>query len=214
MKKLISILFVITSTILCCMSICDISNLDCLKGNIPTQQMFVSETTNFDAIINRDAGSFQTFKILLFYVSILLLVLNSFIRFDKEFKIKGIINISIILVIATYILVLHNYVFYLMLINIYLLYDFITHHTKRDILCIMTSIMSACLCCVCIIMLYKYFRLPTSFDFPNIVQPMIQNSKHILTIFGLWIIPYAVMGIKALHKHFKQPIGEDTYERN
>lgn len=203
MKKLISTLFIITSIILCCVSICDISNFDCLKGDVPIQQMFVLETTNFDAIANKDAKIFQPFKNFLFYVSILLLTLNSFILFDKKFKIRDIINIFIMLAIATYILISHNYVFYLVLINIYLLYDFITHHTKRDIMCIITSMVSTFLCCACIIMLCKHFRLSTLFEYPNIVQPMVQSSKHILTTFGLWIIPYTALGIKVLYEHNK-----------
>ena len=185
------------------MSISSISNFDCLRGNTSIQQTLVSEMADFDTIANKDIASFTAFKNSLFYVSMLLLTLNSLIRFDKEFKIKSIINIFIVLAAVIHTLVSHNYITYLVLINIYLLYDFATYNTKKDILCAITSALSAILCCVCIIMLYKHFCLLTLFEFPDMIQPTVQSSKHILTTFKLWAILYGVIGIKTLCLTFK-----------
>lgn len=178
--------------------------MDCLKGMFPIQRAIINSEDIMCGLNYRDIRSLPYNKIPFFYVALILVVLSSIIKFAKINKIKSIINIVISLVPSIFVLITHDYIWFMMLINIYLLfYLFIDFETKSKVH-IAVNIVAIIIGFLNLLQLVKHLNL--EFNPSNIVEfeeILIAMSQGTLKIFALWLIPYGILLIKEIITAYK-----------
>ena len=87
LKKIVAQSSVILSIILIILSICGISNVDCFKGYIPIQHIFVLDNMMMEEIAVGDVKA--SYKLIpLFYIAVVFIIISGILYFNKENKIK------------------------------------------------------------------------------------------------------------------------------
>lgn len=199
MKSIVAKVSVILSIIFVVISICGISSVDCLKNYIPLKNAIIyNENIMYNIEISNIKG--LPYKLVpFFYIALILIVLSSVMKFNKITKVKSIINIIISIVPALFILITHNYIWFLILINIYLLLficiDFYTKNKTEIAINIITIIISA----LNFVQAVKHLNL--EFNPSDIIifgENLITISSNTLKIFSLWLIPYTILLIKEI----------------
>lgn len=172
--------------------------MDCLKGIIPIQETIVNSNTMINGIQYGNVQLLPYHLIPLFYISLLLIILSSIINFIKVKEIKSgiILGGSIILVI--YVLITHNYLWFLLLLNIYLFLYVLFDCCQKDKISICVICFSLVICFINIIKLVQHLGLEFSpyIDMNEFETALIDISKINLTLLALWIIAYLILETK------------------
>lgn len=197
MKSIVVKVSVILSIIFIVISICGISSVNCIKGVIPIQKSIINDESILYGIRRLDIGYLPYKQIPFFYVALIFVVLSSVIKFTKTRKVKSIINIVISLVPIIFILVTHDYIWFIILMNIYLLLYLFIEFTIRSKVHITVNIVAIIISVLNIVQTIKHLNL--EFDPSNITgfeESLIVISQNTLKIFALWLIPYGILLIK------------------
>ena len=197
LKKIVAQSSVILSIILIILSICGISNVDCFKGYIPIQHIFVLDNMMMEEIAVGDVKA--SYKLIpLFYIAVVFIIISGILYFNKENKIKCSIVLVLSFVPGVYVFFRHNYLFFLMFVNIYLmLYIFLelyNHNEMKKYIFILTT--SVIIVLTNIIMLIKHIRL----NFVSIEYEiyLVRISRINLICLTLWLIPYGILLVKEI----------------
>ena len=118
MKSIVSKVSVILSIIFIVISICGISSMDCLKRMFPIQRAIINSNNVMRGLNYGDIRSLPYKQIPFFYIALILVVLSSIIKFTKINKVKSIINIVISLIPTIFVLVTHDYIWFVILMNL------------------------------------------------------------------------------------------------
>lgn len=139
-----------------------------------------------------------------FYIALILIVLSSVIKFTKTNKEKSIINIIMSLVPAVFVFVTHNYIWFLILINIYLLSFICIDFNIKNKVDIVINIITIIINILNFIQIIKHLNL--EFAPSNVIvfeESLIIMSVNTLKIFSLWLIPYTILLIKEIVTTYK-----------
>ncbi len=98
-----------------------------------------------------------------------------------------------------YVLVRHNYLFFIMFVNIYLmLYIFLEQYNHNEMqIHILILVISVIIFLTNMIMLTKHFRLSFS---GREYETLVHISKINLICFALWFIPYVILLVKEIKR--------------
>lgn len=206
MKSIVAKVSVILSIIFVVISICGISSVDCLKGMFPIQKAIINSKDIIYGLNYGDIRSLPYKQIPLFYIALILIVLSSVIKFTKTSKVKSIIFIAISLLSTIFVLITHDYIWFMILMNMYLLlYLFIDFTTKGKVQ-ITVNIVAIIINILNIVQAIRYLNL--EFDpsnFTGFEEMLISMSKSMLNFFALWLIPYSILLIREIIITHKNP---------
>lgn len=199
MKAIVAKVSAILAIIFIVVSICGISSVDCLRGKLPINKTIINSKDIMYGLNYGDMKSLPYKLIPLFGAALVLIVLSSILKFTKTNKAKSIINIIISLVPTVFVVVTHNYIWFLILINIYLLsyicIDFLEKNKVNIIINIITIIISI----LNFIQMVKHLNL--EFNPSNVIafeKNLIIVSENTLKNFSLWLTPYTILLIKEI----------------
>ena len=195
MKSIVSKVTAILSIIIVAISICGISSIDCLRGMFPIQRLVVNDEDVFHGLIYKDISFLQMKRIPFFYIALILIVLSSIIAFTKANKFKSIVNITISLIPAIFILIVHDYLWFLILLNIWLFLCMLIDCRNKDKLSVCAMCFSLIVCFINISKLIQHLNLEyhPDIDIQKFGIELIIISKINLVLLLLWIIPLAVL---------------------
>ncbi len=197
MKSIVTKVAVILSIIFIIISICGISSIECLKRILPIQRAIINSDNIMRGLNYGDIGSLPYKQIPFFYVALILVVLSSVIKFTKINKAKSIINIVISLIPAMFILFTHDYIWFMILMNVYLILYLFIDFTIKSKVHIAVNVIVIIIGILNLIQSIKHLNL--EFELSNIVgfeESLIVVSQNTLKIFALWLIPYGILLIK------------------
>ena len=180
--------------------------MDCLKGKFPIQRAIIN---NEDIMYGLNCGDIRSLpykQIPFFYVALILIILSSVIKFTKTSKVKSIINIVISFVPPIFVLITHDYIGFMILMNLYLLlYLFIDLTTKSKVH-ITINIVAIIISVLNMIQTIKHLNLEfDTFNITGFEESLIVISQNTLKIFALWLIPYGILLIKEIVTMYKTP---------
>lgn len=204
MKSIVAKVSVILSIIFIVISICGISSVDCIKGIIPMQKAIINDESILYDIQRLDIGHLPYKQIPFFYVALILVVLSSIIKFTKTSKVKSIINIVISIAPAIFVLITHDYIWFMILMNIYLILYLLIDFTTKSKLHIAVNVVVIIIGILNLIQVVKHLNL--EFDMSNITgfeESLIVISQNTLKVFALWLIPYGILLIKEIVTMYK-----------
>ena len=198
LKLIIAKVSVILAIIFLAISICDVSSTDCLKKLSPIQQTFIGSKGALQGIVYGDMKLLSNGQFIIFFISLLLIILSSSIGFKKMSKVKSSIIIAISIFLLFYVLITHNYVWFLMLFNIYLFLNVLFNCFQKDKITIFVILFSLSICLINILKLYQHLELELK---PNINMQefeslVIHSSKTILVCLLFWAFPYIMLVIR------------------
>lgn len=204
MKSIVAKVFVVLSIIFVVISICGISSVDCIKAYIPLENAIISNNNIIRNIMIANIKGLPYKQIPFFYIALIFVILSSVISFTQIHKAKSIINIVISLVPTIFVLITHNYIWFIILMNMYLLlYIFVDYIIKTKVN-IAVNIVAVLVCMLNLVQAVKHLNL--EFDSSNVTnfeRTLIAISKSTLNIFKLWIIPYTILLIKDIIATYK-----------
>lgn len=205
LKSIIAKISTILSIIFIVLSICSVSSVDCLKGVITIQKTIINKADVFHGIISGDITPMPYILISLFYISLFLILLSSVISFTYKSKIKSIVIIVVSVIPSICVLLTHNYIWFLILLNIYLFFYILFNNFKRDRINICVFCFSIAVCFINILELVNHLNLDFSnnIDMQELETALMNISKENLLCLLLWIILYFVLIIKdivSIHK--------------
>lgn len=148
-----------------------------------------------------DISSLPYNLIPLFYIALALITLSGIICIEKTNKIKSLMFGIIPLFLATYVLILHNYIWFMILTNIYFLVYILSNFALNNNIKIITYIISI----IVVVMNFTQLvnRLNIQFDindFSIFKEKLIESSNLILKSLLLWVIPYLILLIDDIVK--------------
>lgn len=204
-KKIVSKATVILSVIFFVISICGASSVDCLKGFIPMQDTIIDSDNILYGIQDSDMNSLPYKQLPLFYVALVFIILSSVTNFTKSNKIKSCILVALSLISISFLLVTHNYIWFLILLNMYmilfLLFDFPIKHKVN----ICTNIIAIIITILNFIQLIRHLNLKLN------VQNLQYFEKNLIDLSGitlkfllLWIIPFTILLVNDIITTLKQ----------
>lgn len=205
MKPIVTKVSVILSIIFIVISICGISSIDCLRGMLPIQRAIINSDNIMRGLNYGDIRSLPYKQIPFFYVSLIFVVLSSVIKFTKINKAKSIINIVISLIPTIFVLVTHDYIWFMILMNIYLVGNILSDISFKNKMNMFSNIISIIVFIINEIQIFRHLQLP--FDLNNMeifTSALIILSNTTLKIYMLWLIPYIILlinDIVIIHKH-------------
>lgn len=173
--------------------------MDCLRGMFPIQRAIINNEDIMYGLNYGDIRSLSYKQIPIFYIALVLIVLSSIIKFTKTSKVKSIINIAISLVPAIFVLVTHDYIWFIILMNMYLLLLLFIDFTTKSKVHIAVNIIAIIICILNLVQSVKHLNL--EFNPSNITEfeeTLISISISTLKIFTLWLIPYIILLIKEI----------------
>ena len=191
MKSIVAKVSVILSIIFIVISICGISSIN--SDNI-------MRGLNYG-----DIRLLPYKQIPFFYVALIFVVLSSVIKFTKINKTKSIINIVISLIPTIFVLVTHDYIWFMILMNIYLVGNILSDISFKNKINMFSNIISIIVFIINEIQIFRHLQLP--FDLNNMeifTSTLIILSNTTLNIYMLWLIPYIILlinDIVIIHKH-------------
>lgn len=204
MKSIVAKVSVILSIIFIVISICGISSMNCLKGMFPMQKAIINSEDIMYGLNYGDIRSLPYNKIPFFYVALILVVLSSVIKYTKTSKVKSIINIVISIVPAIFVLITHDYIWFMILMNIYLILYLLIDFTTKSKVHIAVNVVVIIIGILNLIQVVKHLNL--EFDPSNITgfkESLIVISQNTLKVFALWLIPYGILLIKEIITTYK-----------
>ena len=204
MKKIVAKSALILSLVFVVISICGISSVACLEGIIPIQDTIIYNRTIIQGLQYGDISNILYKQIPFFYLSLVLTVLSSLFNFAKINKVKSIIILGFSIIPIIYILITHNYIWFLMLFNIYLLLYVLLDCPVKSRFSITTFVLSLLIFMFNIIKLVEHLLLQFNPSNMKEFECTLINISSINTILLLlWIIPYIILLIKAIITLFK-----------
>lgn len=133
----------------------------------------------------------------LFYIAIIIILISSIVNFSKSNKIKNSIIIMLSVIPSIYVLTIHNYVWFLILINLYLLIKILSDFEIKDKIKIVSSIIALATFVINLIQLIKHLRLTFSpSDVSVFYATLIDTSDITLKVICIWLIPYTILLIQ------------------
>lgn len=195
----------ILSVIFFVVSICDVSSVDCLKGFIPMQDAIIDSVDNLDAIVYLNIKALSYKLIPLFYIAIVLILASSITNFSKSNKIKNSIIVILSFIPSIFVLITHNYIWFLILINLYMVLFILLDFTMNNRVNICASIIAIIITILNIIQLVRHLNL--EFNLSNLQyfeENLIDLSEITLKVLLLWIIPFAILLVNDIITTFKQ----------
>ncbi len=130
MKNVAAKSSVILSMMFIIISICGMSNVDCVRGLTPIQQVIIFNNTMITGIISGDIKMLSYKLIPLFYIALVFIIISGILYFDKDNKIKGGVVLILSFVPVVYVILRHNYISFMIFLNIYLLLHVIFVNVK------------------------------------------------------------------------------------
>ena len=205
MKKIVSKATVILSVILFVISICGASSVDCLKGFIPLQDAIIDSGNVLYGIQCGDMNTLPYKQIPLFYVALVLILLSSVINFTKSTKVKSCIVIALALISISFLLLTHNYIWFLILINLYMLLFALFDFAIKNKINICANIMEIIITILNITQLILHLKLkfnPSNLQYFE--KNLIELSGITLKFLLLWIIPFTILLVNDIIITFRQ----------
>lgn len=197
MKRKISKIMIILSVIFIFVSVCDMSGVDCAKGVIPLQKSIINSSDYIYGLERGDMSCFQMNHIPLFYVSLILMIIASALLFAKTNKLKSCLHIVISVISSAFVLITRNYVWFMIMLNIYLLLHIWGEGVSRRKIEISINIIAFVICVMNLIQLGKHLNL--QFDvvgFETFEMELIRSSNFILYLFITWVMPYTTLLVR------------------
>lgn len=208
MKSIVAKVSVILSIIFIVISICGISSVDCIKESIPLKNAIIYNDNIIHNVEIANIKGLPYKQIPFFYVALILVVLSSVIKYTKTRKIKSIINIVISLIPAIFVLITHDYIWFMILMNIYLILYIFIDFTIKSKVHIAVNVVVIIIGILNLIQAIKHLNL--EFDISNITgfeESLIVISQNTLKVFALWLIPYGILLIKEIVTTYKTSMG-------
>jgi len=193
-EKIVSKAMLILSVIFFVISICGISSVDCLKGFIPIQEAIID---NFDVLYSILYGNIRALpykQIPLFYIAIVLILVSSIVNFSKSNKIKNSIIVILSFIPSIFVLITHNYIWFLILLNLFMILFVLFDLTMKNKVNVCLSIIAVIITILNVIQLIRHLNL--EFDSSNIKyfeENLIYLSGITLKFLLLWIIPFSIL---------------------
>lgn len=201
MKKIISKTITILAIFFLLCSIGNVSSIDCMYSYCSIKQTIILNQTIVNSISQHNIASLQYNTIPLFYIALALITLSGMICIEKTNKIKSLMFGIIPLFLTVYVLISHNYIWFMVLTNIYFLLYMLSDFTLNSKIKISTYIISIIIALMNFIQLV--IRLNIQFDINNFSifeEKLIRSSHLILKALLLWIIPYLILLIDDIVK--------------
>lgn len=197
MKNIVSKITTILSVILIAISICGISSIDCLKGFFPLQRALINSEDILYGLEHGDINFLPMGLVQLFYTGNAFILLSGIIRFSKTNKIKGVIITILSFIPTMFVLITHNYIWFLVLTNLYLFINLLVDFALKDKINILSNILAFVITTTSIIQLIKHLQLTfNSSDISTFQVNLIKTSTITLNVIWLWLIPYIILLIK------------------
>lgn len=205
MKNITSKVTVILSVILFVISICSVSSLECLKGFFPIQRTIINNEDVIHGLMCSDIKSLQYERFSLFYIGLFLIMLSSIICFTKSNKITSTIRVTLSLIPVIFVIVTHNYIWFMILMNIYLVGNILLGISFKNKISMFSNIISIIVFTINEIQIFRHLQLPSDLNNMEIfTSTLIILSNTTLKIYMLWLIPYIILlinDIVIIHKH-------------
>lgn len=208
MKKIVSKATVILSVIFFVISICGASSVDCLKGFIPMQDTIIDSSNILYGIQHSDMNVLPYKQVPLFYVAIIFMLLSSVANFTKSNKIKSFILIALSLISVSFLLVTHNYIWFLILLNLYMILLILFDYKRKNKVNICANIIAIIIIILNILQLIRHLIL--KFNTQNLQyfeKKLIDLSGITLKFLLLWFIPFIVLLVNDIITMLKQHKG-------
>lgn len=197
MKKIVSKIAIILSVVFFVLSICPITSIQCLKGKFPLQNAVINSE---DIIygLNRGDISYLPYKqIPLFYIGLVLVIISSIGRFEKSNKFKRLVNIVLSIFVVLFVIITHNYLWFLILINLYLIITLVADFTSKDKVIIIGNVIGIIISILNLIQLIQHLQLTFNpINIQTFQMELVELSDITLKVFTLWLIPYTILLIK------------------
>lgn len=207
MKNIVSKIAIVLSVIFIVLSICPITSIECLKGKIPLQDTIINSTDIIDNIMIANIRGLPYKQVPLFYIGLVLIIISSIICFGKSNKLSGLICIVLSVFTTLFIIITHNYIWFLILMNLFLITTLIVDFHQKTKIIIIENIIGIIICVLNIFQLTQHLQL--TFEYADITnmelwnESLISLSNITLKIFALWLIPYTILLIKDIITTYK-----------
>lgn len=205
MKKIVSKVIVVLFIILIAVSICATSSLDYIKGLIPIQNTIINNVENLDAIMHLKIKVLPYKLNSLFYIAIVLIVVSGIVNFSKSNKIKNSIIVILSFIPSIFVLITHNYIWFLILLNLYMILFLLFNFTIKSKVNICANIIAIIITILNVTQLIRHLNL--EFNPSNLryfEKNLIDLSGITLKFLLLWFIPFIILLINDTITTLKQ----------
>lgn len=178
-------------------SICAISSVDCLKGLISLQRTIINKENILYGLEYADISVIPYKLISLFYIGLILILVSSLVSFSKLNKIKSLIVVILPFVSSICVLITHDYIWFLILINLYLLIKILSELKIKDKVKTTANIIAVLTFLINLIQLIKHLQLTFApSDVLTFQTTLLETSDITLKVIWLWFIPYIILLIQ------------------
>lgn len=188
-------------------SICGASSVDCLKGFISVQDTIIDSDNVLYSIQYGDMNALPYKQVVLFYVALVFMILSSVATFTKKIsnRIKSCILIALSLISVSFLLVTHNYVWFLILLNLYMILFVLFDLKRKNKVNICANIISIIIIILNILQLIRHFNLKCNIqNLQYFDKNLIDLSRITLKFLLLWIIPFIILLVNDIITMLKQ----------
>lgn len=195
------------SVIFFVISICGASSVDCLKGFISVQDTIIDSDNVLYSIQYGDMNALPYKQVVLFYVALVFMILSSVATFTKKIsnRIKSCILIALSLISVSFLLVTHNYVWFLILLNLYMILFVLFDLKRKNKVNICANIISIIIIILNILQLIRHFNLKCNIqNLQYFDKNLIDLSRITLKFLLLWIIPFIILLVNDIITMLKQ----------
>lgn len=190
--------------ILTATSICSISSVDCLKGFLPLQRAIINSEDILYGLLHIDINLLSYNLVPLFYVGLMLIITSSIVSFSKSNKMKSIIIVALSFISPIFVLITHNYIWFLILMNLYLLIKLLSDFKIKYKIKIVTYIIAFTTFVINLTQAIKHLRLTFNLsDVSAFYTTLVDTSDITLKVIYMWLIPYTILLIQdiiTIHK--------------
>ena len=191
--------------ILTATSICSISSVDCLKGFFPLQRAIINSEDILYGLEHVDINLLSYNLVPLFYVGLMLIITSSIVSFSKSNKMKSIIIVALSFISPIFVLITHNYIWFLILMNLYLLIKLLSDFKIKYKIKIITYIIAFATFVINLAQAIKHLRLTFNLsDVSAFYTTLVDTSDITLKVIYMWLIPYTILLIQDIittHKY-------------
>lgn len=188
---------IILSVILTATSICSISSVDCLKGFFPLQRAIINNEDILYGLLHVDINLLSYNLVPLFYVGLMLIITSSIVSFSKSNKMKSIIIVALSFISPIFVLITHNYIWFLILMNLYLLIKLLSDFKIKYKIKIVTYIIAFATFVINLAQAIKHLRLTFNIsDVSAFYTTLVNTSDITLKVIYMWLIPYTILLIQ------------------
>lgn len=130
-------------------------------------------------------------------MSLVLMVIASVLHFAKTNKLVSCLYIAIAIIPSAFVLITHNYVWFMIMLNIYLLLHILGEDVSKNKINIFTGVVALILGTLNCILLVRHLKIQLDLsDFSLLQMELIKSSNIILSMFVVWSMLYLVSLIK------------------